>query len=163
MSVPDTVLHGSKTVVFEEYPELGFNYRMTDIQAAVGRVQLGRLPDLLPRRVELAGNYTRAIRDVRGLEGPFVPETMRPNYQSYAVRVTREYRRTRDELMQALLDRNISTRRGIMNAHQEAAYAGAAPQRLPHSEGARDNVILLPLYGGMTDAEQHRVIEALAE
>jgi dTDP-4-amino-4,6-dideoxygalactose transaminase len=163
MSVPDTVRHGSKTVVFEEYPELGFNYRMTDIQAAVGRVQLGRLPDLLPRRVELAANYTRALRDIRGLEAPFVPETMRPNYQSYAVRVTRDYRRTRDELMQALLDRNISTRRGIMNAHQEAAYAAAASQALPHSEAARDGVVLLPLYGGMTDAEQHRVIEALAE
>lgn len=163
MSVPDTVRHGAKTVVFEEYPELGFNYRMTDIQAAVGRVQLGRLSDLLPRRVELAANYGRALTGIRGLEAPFVPETVRPNFQSYAVRVTREYRRTRDELMQALLDRSISTRRGIMNAHQEAAYAGAAPRGLAHSEAARDGVILLPLYAGLTDAEQHRVIEALAE
>jgi perosamine synthetase len=163
MSVPDTVRHGSKTVVFEEYPELGFNYRMTDIQAAVGRVQLGRLSDLLPRRVELAANYGRALQGVRGLEAPYVPATARPNYQSYAVRVTREYARSRDELMQALLDRNISTRRGIMNSHQEAAYAGMQPQRLPHSEAARDGVVLLPLYGGMTDGEQQRVIEALAE
>ena len=46
MSVPDTVRHSAKTVVFEEYPEVGFNYRMTDIQAAVGRVQLRRLPEL---------------------------------------------------------------------------------------------------------------------
>jgi perosamine synthetase len=163
MSVPDTVRHGSKTVVFEEYPEMGFNYRMTDIQAAVGRVQLGRLPDLLPRRVELAAKYERALRDVRGLQTPYVPEYARTNYQSYAVRVTPEYRRTRDELMQAMLDRGISTRRGIMNSHQEPAYAGTGPWRLPHSEAARDNVVLLPLFGGMTDEEQHRVIEALAE
>jgi dTDP-4-amino-4,6-dideoxygalactose transaminase len=163
MSVPDTVRHGAKTVVFEEYPEMGFNYRMTDIQAAVGRVQLGRLPDLLPRRVELAAGYDRALRSVRGLQTPYVPEYARTNYQSYAVRVTPEYRRTRDELMQALLDRGISTRRGIMNSHQEAAYAGTGPWRLPHSEAARDEVVLLPLFGGMTDEEQHRVIEALTE
>jgi dTDP-4-amino-4,6-dideoxygalactose transaminase len=162
MSVPDTVRHGSKTVVFEEYPEVGFNYRMTDIQAAVGRVQLGRLADLLPRRVELANRYTKALARVRGVESPYVPEWARTNYQSYAVRVTREYPRKRDELMQVLLDRGISTRRGIMNSHQEAAYASGTAVSLPHSEAARDEVVLLPLFGGMSDAEQDRVIEAVA-
>jgi perosamine synthetase len=161
MSVPDTVRHGAKTVVFEEYPELGFNYRMTDIQAAVGRVQLGRLPDLLPRRVQLARRYDAALEPIRGLQPPHVPVWARSNYQSYAVRVTPEYPLTRDELMQALLDRGISTRRGIMNSHQEAAYANTGPHHLPHSEAARDHVILLPLFGGMTDEEQRRVIEAV--
>jgi len=163
MSVADTVRHGSKTVVFEEYPELGFNYRMTDIQAAVGRVQLGRLPDLLVRRVELAATYTNALRHIRGLWAPHVPEWARSNFQSYAVWVTPDYPHKRDELMQALLDQGISTRRGIMNSHQEAAYADTHPRRLPHSEAARDNVILLPLFGGMTDDEQRRVIEALSQ
>src|SRR5206468_45409 len=101
-----------------------FNYRMTDIQAAVGRVQLGRLSDLLPKRVELAENYTRELREIPGLQPPFVPDYARPNYQSYAVQVTRDFPLTRDELMQALLERGISTRRGIMNSHQEQAYAG---------------------------------------
>src|SRR2546423_10876095 len=96
MSVPDTVRHGAKTVVCEEYPNIGFNYRMTDIQAAVGRVQLGRLPDLLARRVELANNYTRAIREIPGLQPPHVPEDCRPNYQSYAARVGAGYPLTRD-------------------------------------------------------------------
>jgi dTDP-4-amino-4,6-dideoxygalactose transaminase len=163
MSIPDTVRHGSKTVVFEEYPEIGFNYRMTDIQAAVGRVQLGRLPDLLPRRVELANNYTKAIRGIRGLQPPYVPEWARSNYQSYAVRVMPEYPRRRDELMQVMLDKGISTRRGIMNSHQEPAYASMRHQSLPHSEAARDNVVLLPLFAGMTDEDQARVIEALVQ
>jgi dTDP-4-amino-4,6-dideoxygalactose transaminase len=162
MSIPDTVRHGSKTVVFEEYPELGFNYRMTDIQAAVGRVQLGRLADLLPRRVELARRYDQAIQKIRGLVAPFVPDWARTNYQSYAVRITPDYPRKRDELMQLMLDRGISTRRGIMNSHQEPAYAyKGAGADLRHSEAARDEVILLPLFGGMTDQEQQRVIEAL--
>jgi dTDP-4-amino-4,6-dideoxygalactose transaminase len=161
MSVPDTVRHGSTTVVFEEYPEVGFNYRMTDIQAAVGRVQLGRLPDLLPRRIELANRYNAAIAGIRGLVPPHIPEGVRSNYQSYAVRVTPEYPLTRDQLMQALLDLKISTRRGIMNSHQEPAYAGEGPYHLPYSEAARDSVVLLPLFGGMSDEDQNRVIEAL--
>jgi dTDP-4-amino-4,6-dideoxygalactose transaminase len=161
MSVPDTTRHTAKTVVFEEYPEVGFNYRMTDVQAAVGAVQLRRLPGVLARRVELAQRYTRALADVPGLVPPHVPEYARTNYQSYPVRVRPEYPLTRDELMQVLLDHRVATRRGIMNAHQEAAYAGAGPYHLPASETARDHTILLPLYHSMTDEDQEYVIDQL--
>jgi dTDP-4-amino-4,6-dideoxygalactose transaminase len=161
MSVPDTTRHAARTVIFEDYPVVGFNYRMTDIQAAVGRVQLRRLPEILARRVELACRYTRALRDLPGLVPPEVPDHVRPNYQSYAVRVTPRYGLSRDQLMQALLDRKISTRRGIMNAHQEGAYAGPGPD-LPHSEAARDSVILLPLYHTLADDEQQRIIDVLS-
>src|SRR5947208_9836278 len=91
MSVSDKQRHAARTVIFEEYPVVGFNYRMTDIQAAVGRVQLGRLPEILDRRVQLADRYTEAIRAIAGLEPPFVPDWARPNYQSYPVRVTTAY------------------------------------------------------------------------
>jgi perosamine synthetase len=160
MSVPDTVRHSAKQVIFEEYPEIGFNYRMTDIQAAVGRAQLRRLPAILRRRGELASRYAEALADIPGLEAPFIPDYARPNFQSYAVRVTEAYPLRRDELMQALLERGISTRRGIMNAHQEPAYAAEA-WVLPHSEAARDSVILLPLHTLMTADDQEYVIDAL--
>ncbi len=160
MSVPDTVRHSSREVVFEDYPTVGFNYRMTDIQAAVGRVQLERLPDLLARRLELAGRYTRAICRIPGLEVPHVPDYARPNFQSYAVRLTPDYPLGRDDLMRVLLGQGISTRRGIMNAHQEGAYAGGL-FRLPHSEAARDRTILLPLFPDMTDEESDRVVDLL--
>ena len=163
MSVPDTVRHASKDVVFEEYPQVGFNYRMTDIQAAVGRVQLGRLPEILARRLELAGRYTRAISLIPGLEPPFVPDYARPNYQSYAVKLTPDYPSSRDDLMRALLERGVSTRRGIMNAHQEKAYLGVATDPLPHSEHCRDSVILLPLHGNLTDFDQDYIIGCLRE
>jgi perosamine synthetase len=159
MSVPDTVRHAAKSVISEEYPEVGFNYRMTDIQAAVGGVQLGRLPGILSRRIELAERYTRALADIPGLVPPHVPDYARPNYQGYAVRVTSDYPLSRDELMNQLLARKITTRRGIMNAHQEAAYAGAGLYRLPASEFARARVLLLPLFHSMTDEEQDYVIE----
>jgi perosamine synthetase len=161
MSISDTARHSARQVVFEEYPVVGFNYRMTDIQAAMGRVQLGRLPDLLARRVELGRTYTAALGKIRGLQPPHIPDYARSNYQSYAVRVTRDYPLIRDELMQALLDLRISTRRGIMNSHQELAYSSARTFVLPHSEAARDNVILLPLHHGLTAEEQGYIIDQL--
>jgi dTDP-4-amino-4,6-dideoxygalactose transaminase len=163
MSVPDTVRHAAQAVVFEEYPQVGFNYRMTDLQAAVGSVQLKRLPEILTRRRELADRYTRALADIPGLAHPFVPEYTRPNYQSYPVRVLPNYPRTRNELMQALLDHKVATRRGIMNAHQEVAFADAGPYQLPASEDARDHTILLPLFHSMTIEDQDHVIDLLRE
>ena len=163
MSIPDTTRHHAKTVVFEEYPVVGFNYRMTDIQAAVGRVQLGRIPDMLVRRFALAARYSHALMEIPGLECPCIDEDALPNFQSYAVRVTSDFGMSRDELMQALLDRGISSRRGIMNAHQEPAYANDSHAPLPQSEAARDEVILLPLYDSMSEDDQAYVIEALHE
>jgi dTDP-4-amino-4,6-dideoxygalactose transaminase len=162
MDVPDTVRHASKTVVFEQYPVLGFNYRLTDIQAAVGRVQLKRLPGMLERRRELAGRYTRALERIPGLVPPHVPPYAVPNFQSYPVRVTADYPVSRDELMQSLLDRGVGSRRGIMNAHQEGAYADAVNRfPLTRSEEARDSVVLLPLFADMTEAQQSSVIDHL--
>jgi perosamine synthetase len=162
MSIPDTVRHSANTVVFEEYSHVGFNYRMTDVQAAIGRVQLAKLPEIMSRRVAIADRYAAALNEIPGLLAPQVPDWARTNYQSYAVRVLPEFPTSRNELMQRLLAAGISTRRGIMNAHQEAAYAGH-PRRGPlgHSESARDQVILLPLFDAMTEADQDRVIEAL--
>ena len=163
MSVADTTRHAAKTVIFEEYPEIGFNYRMTDIQAAVGLVQLRRLPGILARRTELGRRYARMLAEIPGLIAPHVPQYARPNFQAYPVRVTSDYPLGRNDLMDSLLSQKISTRRGIMNAHQEAAYAGVEPYDLPMSEVARDNTILLPLYHSMTDSEQDAVIECLRD
>jgi dTDP-4-amino-4,6-dideoxygalactose transaminase len=162
MSVPDTLRHAARTVTFEEYPILGFNYRLTDIQAAVGRVQLERLREILDRRVQLADQYAEGLGGIQGLEPPYVPHWARPNYQSYPIRVAADFPMSRDELMQALLDRGISTRRGIMNAHQEPAFAGAGSWRLPHSEAARDSVILLPLFPQLSDEDLRYVLAVLA-
>jgi dTDP-4-amino-4,6-dideoxygalactose transaminase len=163
MDVPDTVRHSSQTVVFEQYAQVGFNYRMTDIQAAVGRVQLRRLPALLARRRELARRYSQALSDVPGLRVPCELDGFRSNSQSYPLRVRGSSLLTRNALMQQLLDRGISTRRGIMNAHQEPAYAAQHPAALPHSEAARDEVILLPLSAELSDSEQNHVIEQIVE
>jgi dTDP-4-amino-4,6-dideoxygalactose transaminase len=169
MSVPDTVRHGARDVVFEEYPILGYNYRMTDIQAAVGREQLKRLPSLLERRRALAARYAELLRDVPAVTAPKEPAWARSNWQSYAVRLPRGCEQR--PVMQAMLDAGVSTRRGVMCAHLEAAYERepwhSAPDHMPdtdlrHSEEATRRTIILPLFAQMTDDEQDQVVWALA-
>jgi dTDP-4-amino-4,6-dideoxygalactose transaminase len=160
MSVPDTVRHGSAQVIFETHPEIGYNYRMTDIQAAVGREQLKRMPEIVGTRRRLASRYTNLLNNNRGIVPPHEPEGARSNFQSYCVRLPDHFdQRT---VMQAMLDAGIATRRGIMCAHREACYA-AAPlhESLPNSEAAQDHCIILPLYPQMTEEEQDAVINGL--
>lgn len=160
MSIPDTVRHAAREVTFETYPTLGFNYRMTDIQAAIGREQLARLPRLLEERRALADRYHMLLADVPGLSLPREPNWARTNWQSYCVRMPEGIdQRT---VMQAMLDAGVATRRGIMCAHREPAYAHAERRfPLPHSERAQDECILLPLFPLMTEDEQMQVVSAL--
>ena len=162
MSVSDTVRHSSSAVIQEEYPVLGYNYRMTDIQAAIGREQLTRLSGIVSRRRALAERYRERLANVAGVSIPTEPEWARTNWQSYAVRVDAGHRR---QIMQRMLDAGISTRRGAMNAHREAAYpAGTwrAAGSLQESEAAQDAAVVLPLFHQLTEADQDRVVEELA-
>lgn len=160
MSVPDTVRHGSARVIFEDYLAVGFNYRMTDIQAAVGRRQLIRLPDIVARRRKLGARYSELLGNVGGLSLPFEPEWARSNWQSYCVRLPSNVdQRT---LMQKLLDRGIASRRGIMCSHREPPYANAVQRHnLRQSELAQDRAILLPIYAQMKDEDLELVAATL--
>lgn len=162
MSVPDSVRHAASKVIFEQYIGLGYNYRMTDIQAAVGRVQLRRLPGMLERRRAVAARYNAALKGHPHLRPPFVPEYANPNFQSYPVRVAKSSPIARDDLMQQLLNRGIATRRGVMSVHREPAYTSAYPPiSLPNSEAATDEVIMLPLFAQMAEEELDRVVDAV--
>lgn len=161
MTVSDAVRHGSDKVIFEEYPVSGFNYRMTDMQAAIGRRQLQRLPDIIARRRALAARYAELLAATPGVRPPVEPEWARSNWQSYCVRLPDGADQPR--VMQAMLDQGVATRRGVMCAHLEAAYEGAAAPPLPNSEEAHLRCILLPLYAQMTDEMQVTVVEALRE
>jgi len=175
MSVPDTVRHGAAQVIFESYDVLGYNYRLTDIQAAVGRVQLGRLPEILERRRLLAARYAEWLSDTPGLCLPVEPSWTKSNWQSYCVRLPEG--RDQREVMQAMLNAGVATRRGIMCAHREPAYTqecwlcgddltdakaeGGRRPSLSESERAQDSCILLPVFAQMTSDEQRRTVEAL--
>jgi len=151
MSVPDTVRHGSNQVIFETHPVLGYNYRMTDIQAAVGREQLRRLPGIVARRREIADAYKELLAPAQWIGLPQEPSYARSNWQSFAVRLP-DYCDQR-AVMQAMLDAGIATRRGIMCSHREDGYKSGPHAPLPHSEGCQDRTIVLPLYPQMTDTD----------
>src|SRR5262249_11497938 len=147
MSVPDTVRHGASQVVFESYDTLGYNYRLTDLQAAVGRVQLRRLPEILDRRRAAAARYAVLLGRVAGLRLPQEPACARTNWQSYCVGLPEGV--DQRAVMQSLLDQGIASKRGVMCTHRSPAYVAAVWRShgdLRHSERAEDHSIMLPLY-----------------
>ncbi len=164
MSVSDAARHASATVMHESYTTLGYNYRLTDIQAAIGREQLKRLPDMVSRRRELAERYAQHLSALAAVTTPREPAWARTNWQSYAVRLRPSL--NRDEVMQRMLDDGVATRRGVVNAHQEPAYPPhtwrGAPGGLASSEQAAATTLVLPLFHQMTVEDQDRVVESLA-
>jgi perosamine synthetase len=164
MDVSDVARHQSKNVILERYDEVGYNFRMTDMQAAVGLVQLGRVEGFIERRREFARRYTKALSEYSWMVPPSEPQGLRHNYQSYMVRLKTEAPISRDELMQVLLDRGVSTRRGIMASHREKPYfSGAIDSLLPETNSATDNCIILPLFHQMSEQDQDYVIEGIRE
>jgi dTDP-4-amino-4,6-dideoxygalactose transaminase len=162
MNVPDTARHGARKVIIEEYPVMGYNYRLTDLQAAVGIEQMARLDGLVRARVELAMRYNRLLSEFQWLQPPYIPSYADPNFQSYAVSLSDDCPVTRDSVWQTLLDNGVAAKRGIMTTHRERAYTETyGHQSLPVTEKASDNSLLLPLYPQLTEAEQDQVVAAL--
>jgi len=165
MSLSDVARHGAREIVFEEYPVVGYNYRMTDLQAAVGCVQMNRVAGILRSRRELAGRYLTALAEHPYLVLPQQPAYAVTNWQSFPVRVRPDSPVSRDQCMQRLLDAGIATRRGIMNAHREAGYRCDPLSRpmLTQSEAAQDECMLLPLCPDMSIQQVDLVVSGLFE
>jgi len=147
----------------EQYLEVGYNYRMTDMQAAVGIVQLGRLPEIVARRREIAARYSAELADVPGLRPIADPSYGESNFQSYWIEIEPEFGASREQVLESLALADISARRGIMAAHRQPAYAGVdtGDADLTITEHLTDNTLILPVFHQMTDEEQSRVIGAL--
>lgn len=159
-STSDLERHRSKTVQFEEYRELGYNYRMTDIQAAIGIVQMRKLDSILAERRRLAASYAELLGGCDWLDLPFDPPGRMHTYQSYCIRLRSEGQR--DAIMADLAGRGIATRRGVMAIHLEPFYRELCPEiSLPVTERCSAETLLLPLFPGLTDDEQQLVAESL--
>jgi len=161
MSVSDLDRHKADRPILEEYHDLGFNYRMTDIQASIGLVQIRRLEELLRIRVAKAERYTRELTGLK-LRTPYTPPYATHTYQSYCLDLDPSV--DRDDLMARLLQRGVSTRRGVMASHLEKVYRDRVGQvSLPITEEKARSTMLIPLFATMTDDEQTYVIESLRE
>ena len=160
MDLSDLARHNAKDIVFEGYPERGWNTRMTDMQAALGLCQLQALDEILAERKRQADRYTAALASIPLLEPPYEPDYAVRTWQSYAVRVSPSAPVDRTELMRRLLHDGVATRRGVMAIHHEPAYAGT-DLLLPHTEAAARDSLMLPLFPGLGDEAQDYVIERL--
>ncbi|TDW29948.1 DegT/DnrJ/EryC1/StrS family aminotransferase [Cryobacterium psychrophilum] len=163
MSVSATDRHSSVLAPPEEYREIGFNYRMTDLQAAVGIVQLGRLPAIVERRREIAAGYTQALAGIPGLRAVADPAWGTTNFQSFWIEVGPEYALDREQLLERLAIADISARRGIMAAHRQPAYRDhdGGTAALSVTEHLNDTTLILPVYHQLTLEDQERVIKVL--
>jgi dTDP-4-amino-4,6-dideoxygalactose transaminase len=158
MDLSDLARHNAGGVVFEGYPERGFNYRMTDMQAALGLCQLDALDDILAERARLAARYDAAFAAVPYLETPYTPEYAERTWQSYCLRVLPGAPVGRTELMEILLAEGVPTRRGVMAIHHEGAYPDVVAD-LAQTDAAAADVLMLPLFGHLADEEQDHVID----
>lgn len=160
MSLSDFARHGASPTLFETYPDIGYNARMTDIQAAIGLVQLARTEQLLESRRRIADMYNAHLDGHPLLEPPYVPEGLGHNWQSYQVLVRAGSPLTRNEIMEGLHARGIPTRRGVMASHLEPPYRGLGAV-LPHTERVAANSLLLPMHSGLSEDQARRVLSAI--
>lgn len=151
----------SRKVMFESYPLIGYNLRMSDIHAALGLSQFTKLTSILEARQEVAARYHKAFFGHPVIVPPFTPPGYYHTFQSYMIRL-KGGARIRDRLMQKLLDVGIATRRGIPSAHLEAPYRRLYPRlKLPHTERASLETLTIPIYKGLTLKEQDFVIDRI--
>jgi perosamine synthetase len=162
MSVNDRTRHESSKIIFEDHLEVGYNYRLTDIQASVGIRQLEKIDWIVGKRRKIASRYHKAFKHIPFIQLPLEKKGYFSNYQSYSIYLKDDCPVGRNEIMQKMLDAGISTRRGIMTTHRETAYKEeCAGLSLPVSEKACDRSIILPLYVPMKDEDIEKVISTL--
>jgi dTDP-4-amino-4,6-dideoxygalactose transaminase len=161
MDVSAAQRHASRQPVIEHYTEVGFNYRMTDVQAAIGLVQLAKLGPLVSRRRELAQRYQRLLAGAGGLRTVADPAFGKTNYQSFWVVLPVDCAVSRDDLLRRLADAGVSARRGIMAAHLEPAYHGRPHATLPVTERLTAQSLILPLFHDLTEEQQDLVVSVI--
>jgi dTDP-4-amino-4,6-dideoxygalactose transaminase len=163
----------SAAFLLADYDHLGFNFRMTDIQGALGCVQMERAPAILATRAEIARRYDALLSALDWLESPFVPEGYVHGYQAYVclfrpeepslANVERSYKE-RNALMARLEQQGIATRPGTHAACLQGYYVekyGFRPEQFPNAYIADRLSLTLPLYPQMTLDDQEFVVTTL--
>ncbi|MDQ7778738.1 MAG: DegT/DnrJ/EryC1/StrS family aminotransferase [Planctomycetota bacterium] len=176
--ITDLARHKTGGLLLPEYNAAGYNYRMTDIQGALGCAQAAKLNWILKRKRALARRYENALGDLQEFRLPGTPAHCVHGYQSYVLlalprqmtlpdrRELRLLHARRNGLMKSLAAHGIATRQGTHAVHCLAYYRsryGLRPEDYPNALAADRLSLALPLYPQMTIAEQDRVIRALRE
>jgi dTDP-4-amino-4,6-dideoxygalactose transaminase len=144
----------------------GFKYNLTDPAAALGRVQLARLPVFLERRQQLAARYLRELKDLPLVLPADAPAGDAHAWHLFVLRLSDDATVTRDEVIQALSDAGIATSVHYVPLHRQPYWRdryGLEPAQFPVAERAYQRMFSIPLFTAMTDGEQARVIAALKD
>ena len=160
-SISDLVRHQARGVLQQAYHEVGYNYRMTDIQAALGLVQLARLPEMLRARRDQAAYYHELFEGWREVQVPRVAEGAEPCWSSYCVKLLGPAAARRDDVIAMMAAEGISTRRGIPPLYREPCFAARGEAPLPGAEEVARSTLFLPIFPGLERADQRRVAAAL--
>ena len=163
-SISDLDRHKAKGVLVQKYEDVGYNYRMTDVHAAIGLAQMKKLDRMLAQRAEQARAYTEALKDIDDVEPPFTPDYAVHAWSSYLITIRPESGINRNDMLKLMAEKSISCRIGIQPLHWEPFYQErCGKMKLPATEAVARETMFLPIYPGMTEAQQERVITALTE
>ena len=167
-SIPEEVRHrGPKPYLLPEFDILGFNYRMTDLQAAVGVVQLGKLDRFIAERQQWAEYYCSALAGVDWLRMPVMPKYGQHAWQAFVTHVDPERApRSRNEIMEILQAKGIATRPGTHAVHALTYYRerfGLRPEDYPVAHNCQNQSLAIPLHNRMTREDYDYVVDALRQ
>ena len=156
---------GPKPYILPEFERLGFNYRMTDVQAAIGLVQMEKAGELLAERKRRADWYREQLAGLEWLVLPDMPDEYEHSYQSFVCKVDEGIAgRSRNEIMEMLHQKGIHTRPGTHAVHMLAYYANKyelSPDDFPVAKSAYMHTIAIPLHSRMTEQDYEYVVQTL--
>ena len=159
--------HGPQPWLLPAFDELGYNYRMTDVQAAIGLVQLKKLDDFISERDRRARWYEDALSDLDWLQTPALPNDGRHAWQAYVTIVDPARAPIpRNELMARLHARGVATRPGTHAIHMLGYYVdrfGFSPDDFPGARDCERNTMAIPLHNRMTDEDYAYVVRMIKE
>ncbi len=163
-SISDLTRHKAKGTLVQKYAHAGYNYRMTDIQAAIGLVQMTKVDAMLEERKTQAQRYDAALADINEVDAPHVPEYATHAYSSYLIRLKPNCRVNRDRLLGAMADRGVSCRVGIQPLHLEPYYRDIyGEMSMPVTEEASNTTMFLPIFPGLKEGEQEYIVTCLKD
>jgi perosamine synthetase len=161
-SVSEVTRHRAGKLIKEFYPMMGYNFRLSNIQGAMGVAQMKKLDWILQRRIKLATRYNQAFSRTDTIIPPVHLPQVQPNYQTYMVRLSPRARISRELVIKKLAAAGISSRTGIMACHLEPVYRALYPHvKLPNTELALNSALILPLYPELKESEQDLIIDQL--
>lgn len=158
MSITDFERQNLSPTVFESYPEIGYNFRLTDLQAALGLAQLKSMDYILQKRKKIAENFNCYFLKHKWFQCPKILKNCVPNWQSYQLKLNSIAPFSRNELMEILFEYGIPCKRGVMASHLELPYQ-ILNAHLPITEEVAQSTIQIPIHPSLTDKQQTWIID----